>query len=89
VRRTAIASVLLAAGAIGFAAVPESWAGEALSPGEIRRLVPGTYQGIYKDRIPIQVQVSRDGSLRAHATGKFDEGRWSVERGRLCVMFKV
>ena len=62
-------------------------AGEKLSTRAIKQLFPGQFSAVVKG-YAVKFVARRDGSLIGTHMASKDTGRWSVRRGRLCIMLK-
>ena len=80
--RTLAVSLILG----GLMTAPAS-AGEALSTGAIKKLFPGQFHAVVKG-YKVTFTARRDGSLVGRYLSSKDTGRWSISRGRLCIMLK-
>lgn len=80
----AILANLAAAGLAGvlFAAPAEA---RSLEPGDLRALFPGTFEAVVYG-YTVSFTAHRDGSLVGRYAAATDTGRWSIERGQLCIM---
>lgn len=68
-------------------AAAEASAGERLSTRAIKQLFPGKFSAVVKG-YKVRFTAKRDGSLIGSHMASTDTGRWSVRRGRLCIMLK-
>lgn len=68
-------------------AVTGADAGERLSTRAIKALFPGTFHAVVKG-YAVTFTARGDGKLIGQHMGSKDTGRWSVRRGRLCIMLK-
>ena len=68
-------------------AAGQAFAGERLSTRAINQLFPGQFSAIVKG-YKVAFIAKRDGSLIGNYNSARDTGRWSVRRGRLCIMLK-
>ena len=83
-----ILSVLAVAGALTLASLTTAGAGEnKVSASTLKRLFPGTFQAIVKG-YKVKFTAMGNGRLRGKYKNLKDSGRWSVRRGRLCIMLK-
>jgi hypothetical protein len=65
-----------------------SLAGDKLTGNELRNLFPGHFRAVVSGLITFRITIRRDGSLSAISPrGKKDQGRWSVNAGKLCIKF--
>ena len=80
-------SVLAIAGALAVASYAPATAAEKVSSRALKNLFPGQFQAIIKG---YKVRFRALGNGRLYGTYKNlkDQGRWSVRRGRLCIMLK-
>ena len=62
-------------------------AGERLSTRAIKQLFPGQFSAVVKG-YKVHFKARRDGSLVGSYMAATDTGRWSIRRGRLCIMLK-
>jgi hypothetical protein len=75
-------------GILSVAGLAPAKAGETLSQTALRSLFPGTFHAVASGIVPLKVTALRDGSLIGRMGARSDTGRWSVSRGRLCIMFQ-
>ena len=62
-------------------------AGEKLSSKAIKKLFPGQFAAVVKGH-KVRFVARGDGSLVGKHVASTDTGRWSIRRGRLCIMLK-
>lgn len=72
---------------LGSLAAGPATAGERLSTHAIKQLFPGQFTAIVKGYTVI-FTANGDGSLIGNYNSAKDTGRWSISRGRLCIMLK-
>ncbi len=65
----------------------QATAGERLSTRAIKQLFPGQFRAVVKG-YKVVITAKSDGSLVGSSMASTDTGRWSVRRGRLCIMLK-
>ncbi|MEM8689920.1 MAG: hypothetical protein AAGF81_21530 [Pseudomonadota bacterium] len=80
-------SVLAVAGALAVAPYSEATAAEKVSSSTLKRLFPGQFQAIVKG-YKVRFKALGNGRLYGTYRNLKDQGRWSVRRGRLCIMLK-
>ena len=82
-------AMFIALAAFTFVSSVPSQSGERLTEKQTRKLFPGTFSGTLDgDERKFTVSLATDGLIRGHVEGKVDEGRWSIEGGKLCVQWK-
>lgn len=82
-------AILIALASFAFVSSIPSQSGERLTEKQIRKLFPGTFSGTLDgDERKFTVSLATDGLIRGRVEGKVDEGRWSIEGGKLCVKWK-
>ncbi len=82
-------AILIALVSFAFVSSMPSHGGERLTEKQIRKLFPGTFSGTLDgDDRKFTVSLATDGLIRGRVEGKVDEGRWSIEGGKLCVQWK-
>lgn len=66
-------------------------AGEAvpLSQAELGRLFPGSFQAVVHGAVTVKIVARGNGTLIGQMTGQEDRGRWSVQSGRLCIVWST
>ena len=79
--------IFLVACFMGVVAVGGATAGERLSTGAIKKLFPGQFRAVVKG-YSVKFVARSDGSLVGKHPASSDTGRWSIRRGRLCIMLK-
>lgn len=72
---------------LGSLAAGQASAEEKLSTRAIKQLFPGQFHAVVKG-YKVIFTAKRDGSLIGKYNSARDTGRWSVSRGRLCIMLK-
>ncbi|MDP4823596.1 MAG: hypothetical protein NWR47_06580 [Aestuariivirgaceae bacterium] len=77
--RPALAGAILISLGLG-----PAMAGETLSPRELNRLFPGDFQAVVQN-YNVRFSAKTDGTLIGKVLGSSDEGRWSVQGGKLCI----
>ncbi len=75
------------AGMLALAIMSPADAGEKLSTRAIKNLFPGQFHAVVKG-YKVRFSAKGDGSLTGSYLASTDKGRWSVRRGRLCIMLK-
>lgn len=80
----------LAAIALAFSSFTAS-AGDAvpLSQAELGRLFPGNFQVVVNGAVTVKIVARGNGTLIGQMTGQEDRGRWSVQSGRLCIVWST
>ncbi len=78
-----LASILM-----GFSGITAS-AGDAvtLSQAELGKLFPGSFQAVVNGAVTIKITARGNGTLIGQMTGQEDRGRWSVQSGKLCIVW--
>lgn len=81
---------MLAAILMGFSGLAAT-AGEAvtLSQAELGKLFPGKFQAVVHGAVTVKITARGNGTLIGQMTGQEDRGRWSVERGKLCIVWST
>ena len=66
-------------------------AGEAvtLSQSELGKLFPGSFQAVVNGAVTVKITARGNGTLIGQMTGQEDRGRWSVQRGKLCIVWST
>jgi hypothetical protein len=64
-------------------------AGEAvpLSQAELGKLFPGNFQAVVNGAVTVRIVARGNGTLLGQMTGQEDRGRWSVQSGKLCIVW--
>ena len=75
---------LVAAMALVALSLP-SFAGDKLSPSEIRQLAPGRYAVSVLGVVSMTVSLRPNGTMTGLADGEKDSGVWTVRGQKLCV----
>ena len=75
----AVASVLVCLSGAAFA-------DEALTHTQLQRLFPGTFTAVVRGGVTLTFKAMGNGVLIGKMPGKQDQGRWSLEGGKLCIM---
>ena len=80
-----LAAVVLACS--GFTA----FAGESvpLSQAELGKLFPGSFQAVVSGAVIVKITARGNGILIGQMTGQEDRGRWSVQSGKLCIVWST
>jgi hypothetical protein len=60
-------------------------AGEKLSPSELRRLFPGSFQAVVHGAVTVNITARGNGTLIGRMKGKTDRGRWTLKGGTFCI----
>lgn len=83
-----LTTTLFAAIALIFSAY-SAFAGEAvtLSQLELGKLFPGSFQAVVNGAVTVRIIARGNGTLIGQMTGQEDRGRWSVQRGKLCIVW--
>lgn len=72
-------------------AVPQALAGDLLSAGEIRNIVPGNWSGTWK-KSSLVLSVTANGTIRGRYAGIPASGTWTIKRkgggDRFCLTFR-
>lgn len=87
--RKAVAAFTLPMALVLFGQAPEAQASTPLSASEIRSIFPGTFEGVWGGNHSFQAGIDRDGTLRGHSSGRFDQGRWFIDGNELCIAWDV
>jgi hypothetical protein len=84
-----IISTLAAIGMAFFG--PSAVAGEAvtLSQAELGKLFPGNFQAVVSGAVVVKITARGNGTLIGQTTGQEDRGRWSVQSGKLCIVWST
>lgn len=66
-------------------------AGESvtLTQAELGKLFPGSFQAVVNDAVTVQITARGNGTLFGQMTGQQDNGRWSVQSGKLCIVWST
>ena len=66
-------------------------AGEAvtLSQAELGKLFPGSFQAVVSGAVIVKITARGNGILIGEMTGQEDRGRWSVQSGKLCIVWST
>ena len=66
-------------------------AGEAvtLSQAELGKLFPGSFQAVVHGAVSVKITARGNGILIGQMTGQEDRGRWSVQSGKLCIVWST
>ncbi|MDH3742062.1 MAG: hypothetical protein OER56_10750 [Hyphomicrobiales bacterium] len=83
----ALVKIVAVSMVLGGLAAGQASAEEKLSTRAIKQLFPGQFHAIVKG-YKVVFTAKRDGSLIGNYNSAKDTGRWSVSRGRLCIMLK-
>lgn len=75
----AVASVLMCMPGAAFA-------DEALTHNQLRKLFPGTFTAVVHGGATLTFKAMGNGVLIGKMPGKQDQGRWSLQNGKLCIM---
>ncbi len=78
-----------------FAAIMLGFAGTAavagdavtLSQAELGKLFPGNFQAVVNGAVTVKITARGNGTLIGQTTGQEDRGRWSVQSGKLCIVW--
>ena len=75
---------------MGFSGITAS-AGDAvtLSQAELGKLFPGSFQAVVNGAVTIKITARGNGTLIGQMTGQEDRGRWSVQSGKLCIVWTI
>ena len=79
-----LVSLLAMAGIVGALSVSTASAGE-LSSKQLRNLFPGSFRALVRGAM-VQFTAKRNGRLIGRYMAQTDQGRWSVNNGRLCIV---
>ncbi len=64
-------------------------AGDPLSPADLKKLAPATYNVSVAESVKAIVKLTGGGGISvATNKGERDTGRWSIQGNKLCVVFK-
>ena len=61
-------------------------ADDTMTQSELRQLFPGTFLAVVRGNVMLTFKAMNNGVLIGKMPGKQDEGRWSLENGKLCIM---
>ena len=61
----------------------------ALSQTELGKLFPGSFQAVVNGAVTVKIIARGNGTLIGQMTGQEDHGRWSVQRGKLCIVWST
>ena len=64
-------------------------AAQRLTENQIRALAPGHYIGSWKNKISVNLQLERNGSIHGYVKGVYRSGKWYVSKGRFCLEFSI
>ncbi len=62
---------------------------EPLDQKQVRSLFPGRYVVKVMGTIDLQVHMQSNGTVSGLSLGQRDQGRWSVESGKLCITWNT
>jgi len=81
---------MLAAILMGFSGLAAT-AGDAvtLSQAELGKLFPGSFQAVVHGAVTVKITARGNGTLIGQMTGQEDRGRWSVQSGKLCIVWST
>jgi hypothetical protein len=77
---------LAAAAIAALLSAPQARADDALTTAELQKLFPGTFMAVVHGTVKVTFTAKGNGVLIGQMPGKSDEGRWSLENGKLCIM---
>ena len=60
-----------------------------LSQSELGKLFPGSFQAVVNGAVTVKIIARGNGTLIGQMTGQEDRGRWSVQRGKLCIVWST
>jgi hypothetical protein len=80
---------LAAAGLVMTMASSAALAGDALTSAQLQKLFPGTFTAVVHGGVTLTFTAKGNGVLIGQMPGKQDEGRWSLENGKLCIMLST
>lgn len=68
-----------------------SRAGESvtLTQAELGKLFPGNFFAIVNDAVTVKITAKGNGTLIGQMTGQEDRGRWSLQSGKLCIVWST
>jgi hypothetical protein len=66
-------------------------AGDAvtLTQAELGKLFPGNFHAVVNGAVTVKITARGNGTLIGQITGQEDRGRWSVVRGKLCIVWST
>jgi hypothetical protein len=79
-----VAGIVLAA---MLASGSEASGSEALTHAELGKLFPGSFYAVVNGSLALNIVARANGTLLGHVAGYQDTGRWSVQAGRLCIVW--
>jgi len=79
----------LTAAVLGFSGASAGAEEAVLSQAELGKLFPGSFQAVVSGAVVVKITARGNGTLIGQTTGQEDRGRWSVERGKLCIVWST
>jgi hypothetical protein len=64
-------------------------AGPQLTTAQISALAPGYYTGTWKGKRQLHLKLSPDGTISGTIDGARHSGKWYVDNGNLCLVFRI
>jgi hypothetical protein len=61
--------------------------GEKLSHAQLGKLFPGSFYAVVNGSLAMNINARANGSLTGQVSGFRDTGHWSVQSGRLCIVW--
>ena len=77
---------LAAAGFCVATALMSALADEPMTHAQLQALFPGTFSAVVRGSMQVTFTAKGNGVLIGQATGRSDNGRWSLQDGKLCIM---
>jgi hypothetical protein len=62
-------------------------AGDKLSHAQLGKLFPGSFYAVVNGSLAMNITARANGTLTGKVSGFQDSGRWSVQAGRLCIVW--
>jgi hypothetical protein len=75
----ALAGLIVSAG--------DAVAGEKLSHAQLGKLFPGSFYAVVNGSLTMNITAKANGTLTGKVSSYQDTGRWSVQSGRLCIVW--
>jgi hypothetical protein len=80
---------VLTATVLGFSGVSAGADEAVLSQAELGKLFPGSFQAVVSGAVVVKITARGNGTLVGQMTGQEDRGRWSVQGGKLCIVWST
>ena len=84
-----IISTLAAIGMVFSVLSADAGESTTLSQAELGKLFPGNFQAVVNDAVTVKITARSNGTLIGQMTGQQDSGRWSVQSGKLCIVWST